>query len=174
MLDNKGKKTFLIVVWAVCSVSLVVALIGALVSALNMMINMDKVFSSVSGYTFRFGGNIVMLGGLLLGLFVLGVLFIVLCATLKSKIKLCSLILGAITVAYVTAITIVAYVKIPHVTNFGNSYLNYYGYSVFETFLSVGLSIAVPIVLSTISLLLLSKLNDSEQTAVANADETKV
>ena len=160
MLDNKGKKTFLIVVLAVCAVSLVVALVSALVSALNMMLNLDAIYVSSAGNALQYDGKTVMLGVLLLGVFVLGVLFVVLCLVFKGKVKLCSVILSAIATVYVVSIAIVAYVKIPR---YDDNDIDYYVYSVFETFLSAILSVAVPMILSAVSILLLSKLNDKEK-----------
>ncbi len=161
MIDGKHQKTFWIVVLGVCSVSLVAALIAAFASSLNMMINLKKIFLYGPGMPYS-DSNTLLSGGLVMGLVVIGALFIVLCIVLKGKIKTCSLVMSIITAVYSVAASVTAYVVISR-SNVGKSYFNYYSYTVFETVLSAVLSIAVPVILSTVSLFVLSKLNAKER-----------
>ncbi len=158
MIDGKHQKTFWIVVLGVCSVSLVAALIAAFASSLNMMINFKKIFISGLGAVYS-KSQTLLSGGLVMGLVVIGALFIVLCIVLKGKIKTCSLVMSIITAVYSVA-AVISYVVI-YIPK--NGYLYNYDYSVFETVLSAVLSITVPVILSTVSLFVLSKLNAKER-----------
>lgn len=162
MLDNKGKNTLLTVILGVCAVSFIAALVSAFATSLNMMINMEHVTSS-GVHLLSYSNKVVMIGGLLLGLVVLGVLYSVLCIKLRGKIKLVSIVMCSVTLAYAIAIIVISYVVM-----LPNDYkvykqIGYYQYSMFESFLTIVLSVTLPMVLSTVSIFCLHKLNAKEQ-----------
>lgn len=159
MLDNKGKKTLLIVILGVCAVSFIAALVSAFATSLNMMINMDRV-TSMGVSLLSYGRKIVIMGALLMGLVVLGVLYAVLCFKLREKIKRISVVICSVAVAYAIAMIVVGYVVM--LPDSGNE-IGYNAYSMFESILSVTLSVVLPMVLSTVSIFCLHKLNAKEQ-----------
>lgn len=154
-LSQKEKRFALIIAFVICIVSTIISLISGIISAAQVLIDFPIIMANGVGHVYD-KSSFLTCSKIFLLLSILFSVFTFLSMFIFKKHKLLTTILSVVNIGIMIIFSIVLRAIIPQYGGYDNS-IHIYDYDLFSTYISVVLSIAIPLLIASLIKLKLEK-----------------